>query len=93
MSEFLNCWGSRLTRTAQKEHVAQVIRGVESHKAVVVFMYSAIGKEGSVASGRDKGLRGWLSNGRTGWGAHGLTTGMASADWLDGAGVSHAPTV
>ena len=93
LSKVLNCWGARFTRTAQKEHVAQVIRGVESHKVVAAFLYSATGREGSVPGGRVGRQRGWLSNGRTGWGALGLTSGLVGTGWLAGAGVSHVPTV
>jgi len=65
-----------------------VIRGVEAHKAAVAFMYYARGWEGSVPGGRRAGgHRGWLSNGRTGWCALGLTSGLV------GVGVSHLPTV
>ncbi len=88
LSKVLNCWGARLTWTAQKEHVAHVIRGVEAHKAVVAFLYSATRRESAVHRGRAGGEQGLLSNGRTGWGPLGLIDGRG----LVCAGVSKDPT-
>ena len=61
---------------------------MESHKVVAAFMYSATRREGSVIGGRTGGQRDWLSNGRTEYGALGLTGRQAGAGWLDGASVS-----
>ena len=87
LSKVLNCWGARLTWTAQKEHVAHVIRGVEAQKVVVAFLYYATGRESSVPGGRVGDQRGWLFAGRTGWSALRLTSGPV------GVGVSKVPTV
>ena len=53
----INCWGTRLTYVVQKEHVVEVIRGVEAHKVDVTFLYFVVGREGSVPGGRDGGQR------------------------------------
>jgi hypothetical protein len=90
LSKVLDSWGARLTWTSQKEHAAEVIRGVETHKVAAAFLNCAArygGREGLVPGGRAGGQRGWLPNCRTGWSAFGLAGGMA------GAGVSQVPTV
>ena len=85
LSKVLNTWGARLTWVAQKEHAAQVIRGVEAHKAAAAFLYSVAGRDGTVPGGQAGGQRGWLPNCNTGWSAFGWAGGVA--------GVSQVPTV
>ncbi len=41
LARVLSCWGSRLSWTAQRELAAQVIKGVENHKADVAFTRTA----------------------------------------------------
>ena len=38
----LSAWGARLTRAAQREHAAQIIRSVEKHKAADAFISSSL---------------------------------------------------
>ena len=90
LSKVLNCWGARLTWAAQKEHAAQVIRGVESRKSAAAFLLSAAGRGGPVPGfpgGRVGSQRGWYPNCPTGWSVFGLSGGQA------GAGVSQVPAV
>jgi hypothetical protein len=42
-----------MTWTTHKEHVAQVIRGVETHKVAGAFLNFAAGYEGTVPGGWD----------------------------------------
>ena len=37
-AKVLSCWGTRRTWTTQREHVAQVIRAIESHKSLTSFL-------------------------------------------------------
>ncbi len=71
MAKVLSCWGSRLTWTAQREHDAQVIRAVESHKSATSFM-SVVHNCGGTPGRRAGGQAGWQSCGRAGWLAGGF---------------------
>ncbi len=78
LSKVLNCWGARLSWEAQKEHDAQVIRGVEMRKVADAFMVSITGRGGAtpaMPAGRAGGQRGWHPNCRTGWKVFGLAIG------------------
>ena len=92
MAKVLSCRGSRLTWTAQRELDAQVIRGVEAHKAVLAFLRTATVRMDPSIVPRTvprtvNGQRCGLSNYRTGEHVIGLGDGMA------GHGYVHGPTV
>ncbi len=81
LSKVFNCWGARLTWAAQKEHAAQVIRGVESRKSSATFILSAARRGGAVPGvpgGRAGSQRGWTPNCRTGCGSVGLYEGLGA---------------
>jgi hypothetical protein len=42
MAKVLSTWGARLTRAAQREHAAQIIRFVEKHKVAATFISSSL---------------------------------------------------
>ena len=65
LAKVLSCWGSRLTWTAQREHAAQVIRAVESHKSATSFM-SVVQRCGGTLWRRAGGQAGWQFGGRAG---------------------------
>ena len=42
VAKVLSTWGARLTWAAQRDHVVQIIRSVEKHKAADVFISSSM---------------------------------------------------
>ena len=42
LAKVLSAWGARLTWAAQREHAAQIIRSVETHKAAAAFISSSL---------------------------------------------------
>jgi hypothetical protein len=42
LNKVLSTWGARLTRTTQRELAAQVIRGVQVHKAAATFLKNVV---------------------------------------------------
>ena len=61
LSKVLLCWGTRLTWTAQRDHVAQVIRAVEGHKLASSFISSYVQGRSQTPLGRKAGVhtRSW----------------------------------
>ncbi len=72
-----------MTWASQREHVAQVITGVETHKAEVVVLHSVEGC-GSNVLGQTSGQRGWQPKCRMGWYMAGLAGNMAGGGGLRG---------
>ena len=72
LAKVLLCWGSRLMWTALREHVAHVIRTVESHKYAYSFLCN-VQRRGGTPQGRAGGQAGGVF-------AHGPTYGVDYSD-------------
>ena len=100
----LSCWGSRLAWTAQRELAAQVIRGVEAHKAAATFLRTTAVRmdPSTVPRTMVNGQWGELSNCRTGGyvicqgggvAGDGLARVGLAGDGLAGDGYVQGPTL
>jgi len=81
LAKVLSAWGARLTWATQREHAAQVIRSVETHKAAAAFISSSVSTVHGL-TGQSPGLAG------TGLGVSLLFTGIDNRGFDSAGGVN-----